>query len=164
MFKKKASMPRYRYQIVDDPDNAEFPKHPDKLSKQPNWTDRITGRIPTFYLYTALIGFGLAYLLVGVLGLILGSEPQKAMQWMGVIGLALGYGAGKYLIEPWLMIPFEKGTHAQQVDAVNRMNAYLREEEEEEAFYRQVEEEDAAQPDFDRAVFDDDEPIEEDER
>lgn len=162
MFKNKAT-PRYRYQIVDDPNNIEFPKHPDRLSKQPNWTDRLTGRIPTFYMYTALIGFGLAYLLIGVFGLISGIEPQKTMQWGGVVGLLLGYAAGKYVIEPVLMIPFEKGTHEQQLDAVRRMNEYLQEQEEEEAFYRQVEEEDAGKLDFDPAVFDDEEPVDENE-
>jgi hypothetical protein len=153
MMKKNAPKTRYRYQIVDDPDNLVFPKHPDKLSKQPNWTDRMTGRMPVFYFYTALIGFGVAYFLIGVFGLTLQLEPQKTMQWGGVVGLVLGYLAGRYLIEPRLIIPFEQGTKEQQQDAVKRMNEYLQEQEEEEAFYRQVEEEDAAKPDFDPAVF-----------
>ena len=155
MFKNKTK--RYRYEIIDDPDNTEFPKHPDKLSKQPNWTDNVAGRMPTFYLSTAFLGFGLAYVLVGVIGLLLHAEPQKAMQWMGVVGLCLGFAAGKYVIEPRLIIPFEQGTQEQKLEAIRRMNVYLDEIAEEERYSREAEKEALEQPDFDPAVFDDEE-------
>lgn len=155
MFKNKTK--RYRYEIIDDPDNAEYPKHPDRLSKQPGWTDNVAGRMPTFYLSTAFLGFGLTYVLVGIVGLLLHAEPQRAMQWMGVVGLLLGFAAGKYLIEPRLIIPFEQGTPEQKKEAVRRMNEYLDELAEAEAYAREAEQEALEQPNFDPAVFDDEE-------
>ena len=96
-------------------------------------------------------------MLVGIVGLLLHAEPQRAMQWMGVVGLLLGFAAGKYLIEPRLIIPFEQGTPEQKKEAVRRMNEYLDELAEAEAYAREAEQEALEQPAYDPAVFDDEE-------
>ncbi|MGN1014168.1 MAG: hypothetical protein ACI4PM_02290 [Butyricicoccus sp.] len=149
----------YCYQIVEDPNNAEFPLHPDKVSRYPNWTDRKLGGMPVFPLYCAVFGFCAVYIIGGLLGALAGL-PMTHMHYASVIGLLLGYVLGRFVLEPKLMlVAFEDASHEQQLRAVESMRDALEQEAEIRA-YRQEKAEAEAQ-NYDRSVYEDDEELEE---
>ena len=147
----------YCYQIVEDPENKEFPLHPDKVSRYPSWTDRKLGGLPVFHLYCAVFGFCAVYIFGGLLGAFAGL-PMTSMRYWSVLGLLLGYACGRFLLEPKLMlIAFEDASHEQQLRAVASMKEVLEAQAEVEA-YRQ---EKAETVDYDRSVYEDEEELEE---
>ena len=157
MEKKRNILGGYRYEIIDDPSNKEFPKHPDKISKQPAWTDRKTFGLPVFHLYSFVFGFCIVYIAAGVVGVALNMTIPH-MDYLTIIGMIAGYLVGRFIIEPhFLMIPFEKGTHEQQEKAVATMMDYLGEQAEVEAYRKEKAEAEANKLTYDPSVFDDEE-------
>ncbi|MGN1013822.1 MAG: hypothetical protein ACI4PM_00535 [Butyricicoccus sp.] len=157
--KKRSAFGGYRYEIVDDPNNEEFPKHPDKISKQPSWTDRKTFGLPVFHLYSFVFGFCIVYIGAGLIGVITNTTISH-MDYLTIIGMLAGYFVGKFIIEPnFLMIPFEKGTHEQQVGAVARMMDYLGAQAEVEEYRKEKAEAEANKLDYDPSVYEDDEEV-----
>ena len=118
---------KYCYQIVKEPDNTEFPVHPDKVSKIPNWTDRKLGGFPVLYLYGAVFGFCAVYIFGGLLGALM-HLSMEYMHYFSVIGLVAGFLIAKYIVEPMALVPFEQATHDQQVRAVEDLLLFLEEE------------------------------------
>ena len=120
---------KYCYKIVEDPNNTEFPVHPDKVSKIPNWTDRKLGGFPVLYLYGAVFGFCAVYIFGGLLGALM-HLSMEYMHYFSVIGLVVGFLIGKFIVEPMVLVSFEQATHEQQARAVQDLLLFLEEESE----------------------------------
>lgn len=144
---------KYCYKVVNDPDNAEFPVHPDKVSKIPNWTDRKLGGIPVFHLYGAVFGFCAVYIFGGLLGALL-HFSMDYMHYASVIGLAAGYLLFRFAVQPFVLMPFEQADHERQKQVVSELLEILEIDENEREYIEKLEKRENA---VDRAVYEDDE-------
>ncbi|MDO5547549.1 MAG: hypothetical protein Q4F79_03595 [Eubacteriales bacterium] len=151
---------------------------PDRIPLNPNLTEEQRFKMPALRFYCMILGFCLGMILFSLLRMAL--HLTISVHWTFVVEIlvaAVGWALSKYVFEPKLYIPYEDATAEEKLDEMNRLQ---RKQDEEEAEMkrllgdqylselRKMEEQEAreaaekeAQPKVDRAVFDDEEPLEE---